>query len=211
MPRRAYFGDLLLPDYLLGIVPEQQRQMQVHPGVDRDYALHVPSSPNVSTRLMVQTLWTDSNYTKRGFRSMEMVVRAALIARAGATHPVVWVESETPSTTVASSSGAVITTTANPNGFTTGDVVLIRRSGVGLYTLGSVTARTSNSITVAASHTYHAGDTIQLVEAYWSAFIWDSLQAIPLSGQSDSYTDAASFLFVGAGGTTYHRTTATFP
>lgn len=208
MPRLAYFGDLKLPSVLRGIVPEEPRGFtQVHVGVDRDTALHIPTSPNYSTRLLVTTHWDpETDYSKKGFRAKERSLRSALRARSEATHPVIWIDDSTYSTTISSFSGSVITTAANPHSFSVSDVVLVRRNGSGLYTVGAISAKTSNTITVAPSHAYQNGDTIHLVEAYWGGMIFDSMGSIPLGSGHDSYTEEATFVFVGSGTSTYSRT-----
>jgi len=211
MPRRAYFGDVRLPGVLRSVVPDEPRGFtQIHVGVDRTTALVLPTSPNYMTRLMVTTFWDpESDFSKKGFRARETKVREALRSRSEATYPLCWIEDDTKSTTITSFTGNVITTTANPNGFANGDVVLVRRNGTGLYTIGVVSSRDANHITVTAAHAYQNGDGIHLVEKYWAGMIFDALGALAPTGTSDSHAMDATFGFTGTGSSTYDRTSVT--
>lgn len=212
MPRRAYFGDVRLPTVLRSVVPDEQRGFtQVHVGVDRTTALLLPTSPNYSTRLQVQTFWDpETDYSKTGFRTREGKVREALRNRSEATYPLLWVEDDTKSTTIASFSGNIITTTANPNGFANGDVVLIRRNGADLYTVGVVGSRDATHITVTAQHAYQNGDGIHLVQRYWSNVIFDAMGPISPSERGDYFAEEASFMFLSSTATpAYERTSVT--
>ena len=211
--RLAFFGDLQLGTALRLMVPSWQRQgAQVYGGVDRTYSLATANSPSWLLELEVVSFWApETDYSKKGFRAREMAVSSALQARSEAAHPVVWVENSSNSKTVGSVVGATIT--SNAHGFSNGDRVLIRRNGVGLYTLGSVSSVATDTFVITAilgSHTILAGDNIHLVEEYYGSCITRGMGALRPT-TNDYYSEEVSFPFYSSGSATYARTSITLP
>jgi hypothetical protein len=214
MARLAFYGDLQLGSELRAIVPSQARgNLQVHQGGDRLRALVTAASPNLTTALDVQTfIAPDSTFSKKGFRSYEMAMRGALTSRANRTDPVMWIETSTPTRTVGSFASPTVT--CNGHGLSNGNVVLIRRSGVGYYTLSTISGVTTNTfvvVSLSSSHTITAGDNIYLVEQAYYGCVWQDLAEMQPAPNGDYYCEMASFKFLASGSTTYSATTTTLP
>jgi hypothetical protein len=209
--RRAYWGDLQLPTELQAIVPQMERgSLQVHQGVDRDRALIVSTSPNLSFRLDVQCFWEpESDYSKRAFRARERAVQQSLANRAKTAYPVVWIEADTPTRTVSGFSGSTVTCASH--GLSNGDVVLIRRNGVGLYTVSAVGGVTSSTFTVSAGHAIQNGDNIFLVEQYHAGCTFAGMSPIEPAEHGDYYAEQVSYSFATSGSLGYARTSVTLP
>lgn len=209
MPRLAFFGDLKLPSEMRYVIPEHVRGVsQVHQGVDRARALHMPTSPNFTVNLLVRCFWApETDYSKAGFRAREYAVRDALITRSEATYPLVWVETDIGKT-VSSYSAPTVTCTAH--GLSNGDVVLIRRNGQDLYTLGAISSVATNTFEVTAGHAIQNGDDVHLVQAYWEGMIFQDMSAIePVEAAGDYYAEAVDYRFFGGGTVTYNATSIT--
>lgn len=190
------------------MIPTWSRGLtQTFQGVDRTRGLVVPNSPNWLLNLEVITAVSpESTYTKAAFRAREIATVNALVARSEAVAPVVWIEDSTKSKTVGSITGTTVTTTGH--GFSTGDRVLIRRTGLGLYSVCTVGTTTSNTFVVSgATHTIQAGDDIHLIEEYHGEMAYTGSDAIQSPG--DYYTESWSHKFMGPGSTYYTRTTVT--
>jgi hypothetical protein len=180
--------------------------MQVHLGVDQDRALVVPTSPNYTTSLDVTCFWAPAaDFSKTKFREGEMGVRDALIARSPDVHPLVWIEADTPAREITSFSGATVTSTSH--GLSSSDVVLIRRLGADLYTLGAIGSVTTHTFALAPAHAYANGDDIFKVEAVWYGMAFDQMSPVTPSGQGDSFAEEVVYRFVGSGSLTYRRQT----
>jgi hypothetical protein len=204
MSRYAFFGDLKLPTLLRGLVPQIQRGVtQMFQGNDRLRALVVAASPNFVAGL--DAICFIAPETKKGFRSREMALHAALVERGEGYYPVCWIDDSTRSKVVGSYSAPTIT--SNSHGFSNSDRVLIRRAGVGLYTIGTVAGATSNTFTVSANHAILAGDEIHLIEEYYDRMVFQDISPIRLSADGDYYTEELTYKFVGNGSTVYARTT----
>lgn len=206
MARYAFYGDLKLPTILRGLVPTIQRGVtQTFQGADRTRGLVIANSPNWIASLDVMCFVSpETDYSKKGFRSREMGLHAALIDRSEGYHPVCWIEDSSRSKVVGSYSAPTVT--SNSHGFSNGDKVLIRRAGVGLYTLSTVGGVTTNTFTVSGAHAIQAADEIHLVEQAYSSMVFSDITPIRLSPNGDYYTEEITYRFLGNGSTVYART-----
>lgn len=209
---RYFYGDFAL--WREGIDHEETDRrgaLQVHQGADRDFALVVPASPNMTAQVEVRTLGAPhaSSKDQKGWRSIAQALRVQLRGRASRGDPLVWVEDDTRMKTVGSFASPTVTSAAH--GFSNGDVVLIRRLGVGIYalgTVGSVAANTFVLTLIAGSLSgIAASDEIHLVEAYWYPMVFRELRATRADG-GDWYAPEVTYSFEGSASSTYSRTSA---
>lgn len=208
--RRAYWGDLLLPTEMRAIVPALNRgTLQTFQGVDRDRALIVASSPGISFSVDVSCFWEpESDFEKKGFRAREQAVHDALVARAYTPATLSWIESDEPARTVGGVAGLTITCASH--GLSTGDRVLIRRSGLGLSSVCTIAVLTSNTFAITTpSHSVQNGDNILRIEAYWPGCVFAAMAPMEPQEHGDYYSEAVSYTFSTSGSLTYRRTSIT--
>lgn len=208
--RRAFYGDLLLPDTLYGWHPSEPRgSVQWHDGLDQQEAVAFAQSPNYRPALEVVTFWDpEASYTKEGFRAKEAAVRAAARARSERSDPVFWVEDI--GLTVSTYVGTTVTTSA-AHGLIVGDVVLVRRNGLGLFTYAELaTVGSTTTFDVADGHGIANGDDVYRVEEYIAGQIFRDLAQISVKPEKgDHYEPAAKFLFFGSHASWYTREAVT--
>ncbi len=187
--------------------------LQTFQGVDRLRGLVIPASPGNLLGLEVRTVGNPnpSTRTRRGFRAIIRAVRVGLEARSARSDPVTWVEDSTVSDSV--DSYAAPTVTAAGHTYINGDVVLIRRAGLGLWSLATVSNVGAGVFDVAAVtggqlHAIAGSDEIHLVEAYWLGMVLAGAPTVAPAGP-DHYAMEIRHSFLGAGLYDYARTTAT--
>jgi hypothetical protein len=211
---RAYFQDLKLWGVFKRPKTNDRRTVtQEHQGVDQDTALVIAASPNSSGQLVVVQVWEpDTVPTWLQFRGREKALRLALNARREKKGPVCLVD-DANSATVAGVSGSVLTLTATPPyAFQIGDHVLVRRLGVGLYSLvrvEAVGAWPAYTITVSApleaggsdgaAHAYAIGDNVHKVEMAWTGMTFEQFPELNPGEHGDFYADDVPFTFRGLG------------
>ena len=106
----------------------------------------------------------------------------------------------------------VALTVAGGHPYVNGDVVLVRRAGVGLFSLGSVLGATGTAFNLSSLslgiplHAILAGDEVFLVEAYWLGMVWRDFEPRDERGW---WAREVGYTFRGGGALTYARTTAT--
>lgn len=211
---RYYFGDFKLwgPGIDHAEIPARGT-LQEFQGVDQEHALLIPASSNTSLRLRVRTFGepNPASKTRPGFRSVLAGERRGLVVRSEVADPLVWIEDDTVTDTVSSYAAPTITAAGHP--FANGDVVLVRRAGLGLWSLATVSNAAANTFDVAAVaqttlHAIAAADEIYLVEAYWLGMIFENLDTVPPKDDGDWYADELAYTFAGAGRYVYERTAA---
>jgi hypothetical protein len=165
MGMRAYWGDLLLPKiHRKTEVSDVFEAPQIHKGIDRASARILSINRNWSAQLAVRTFWSpDADYTAKAHEAYEAAFRAAVLARCEVPYPLF--EVEDADMQVLSSVTPITTTT--PHGWSTGNVVLVRRLGVGLYTYGAITVTGASTFTIVSQHAIAIGDKVFKVHRYW--------------------------------------------
>ena len=92
-----------------------------------------------------------------------------------------------------------------------GDVVLVRRAGVGLFSLGTVSGATGTAFNISSLmvgiplHAFLAGDEVLLVEAYWAGMVWRDFEP---RNEQGWWAKEVVYTFRGSGALTYARTAA---
>jgi hypothetical protein len=208
---RLYYGDFRL--WREAIEPKERygrTLLQEFQGIDQPRVLVVPASANAGLDLEARCLGfpNPSSKNRKGWVAVKRALRTGMEARLHRTDPVVWVEDDTRSKNVTSVLG--VTITSNAHGFNNGDVVLVRRLGVGLWSLAVVGGTTANSFTVAAVagtslHAIQAADEVHLVEAYWLGMVWKDFQP---EGEMGWYAKEVVYTFRGSGALSYARSQA---
>ncbi len=211
---RYYFGDFRL--WLQGIDHAElpaRGVLQEFQGVDQTHGLMIPASSNTTLRIRVRTFGAPnpSSIDRKGFRSVLAQVRAGLVARSLRADPLVWIEDDTVTDTVTSFAGSTITAAGHP--FADGDVVLVRRLGVGLWSLATVSAAGAGGfdVTAVGTTTLHAiqpADEIYRVEGYYLGAIAEGIDTVPPKDDGDFYADELAYTFATSGLYTYERTAA---
>lgn len=211
---RAFWGDLgLWREGIVAVEADEMAEPQVHAGADRADALVVPVGGG-SLAVEVRCLGAPhpSSKDQKGWRATYAAMRAALRTRALRTDPLVWVADDTTLRTIDAVSPNLRTSAAH--GLANGDVVLIRRAGAGLYSLGVVTVVDTDEFNVAAVtgapalHAIAAADQVYLVEQYWLPMAYRSLGPAQPRGDGDWYASELVYSFRGSGRYTYSRTAA---
>lgn len=208
MPTRlAFLGDLQLGSELRHIIPAQERRVtQLFDGVDRSRALIVPASPNITYNLNVITFFApESTYSKESFRAREWLIREALISRSEATYPLIWATELNK--TVSNYTGSTVT--AAGHGMSNGNYTLIRRNGVGLYTLSAIGNVATDTFDITAGHAVQAGDDVYLVERYWNGCLFVAFESLEPSENGDYYSEMGKFTFACSGSSYYSKTSVT--
>jgi hypothetical protein len=212
---RVYYGDLRL--WREGIAPEERYGrilLQEFQGIDQARVLVIAASANAGLDLEVRCLGfpNPSAKNRRGWIAVKRALRVAMDARIHRTDPVVWIEDDTTRRVVTSYGGSPAVNVAGGHPHANGDVVLIRRLGVGLFSLGTVMNATGTAFDVASVlmpglplHAIQAGDEILLVEAYWPGMVWRDFEP---RGEQGWYAKDVAYSFRGSGSASYARTTA---
>jgi hypothetical protein len=210
---RYAYGDFLLWREGIGHVEEDVRgDLQVHPGADRTEALVVPASPNFNLQVVVKTLGFPNPASKdqKGWRSTMAALRKGLRARSERADPLVWIEHDLP-TRVLSAVAPNLKITGG-HGFVNGDVVLIRRLGVGLYSLGTVAVVDADEFNVTslagALHAIAVNDDVYLVEQYWYPMVYQRVAPAEPQQKGDWWGKELVYTFLGPGTSTYERTSS---
>src|ERR1051326_142909 len=188
---RYYWGDFRLwREGIAHVEEDQAGETEEHHGVYRKAALHVPDSPNWSLGGAVSCLGAPNPNSKdqKGWRATYRALRVALRDRSLVAYPLVWVEDEGTLKAVTSYVAGVLTSAAH--GRSNGDVVLIRRAGIGLFSLATVGGATADTFTLTAIagttlHAIAAADEILLVEGYWLPMLYKGVGPTPFTGKGD--------------------------
>lgn len=195
------------------VTEEQDLPPQVDHGADQERALVTPlGNGKLSMEVLCVGAPHPSSKTQKAWRSQYEAIRAAKRARNLRVDPLVWIEDDSLKRTVDTYSGGTVTTTA-AHGRTTGDVVLIRRLGAGLFTLATITVTGASTFTLAAAagtsvHAIAAADDVYVVEAYWSPMVWTKLGPAKPEPEGDWFARRLSYVFEGSARYTYSRTAA---
>lgn len=211
---RYYHGDFRLLHHGEDHVEDPQLlPAQEHQGVDQDRVYLVPSSPNASVNVLVSCIGVPHPTVPnaQGWKAQVAGLRTAREARAERLDPLVWVARDDLSTAV--SAWAAPKLTAPGNTYVVGDVLLVRRAGVGLWSLVSVTGLPGGpgEVNVAAVagttlHAIHVADEVHLVEAYYLGMRWAALEPIGPGMFGAWVAERIRYAFRGAGRYTYNRT-----
>lgn len=213
---RAYYGDFRLWREGIEYVERPARaSVQEFEGVDQDFALVIPSSVNARLEVLVRCLGYPNpvQRDRAGFRSILRAVRAGMQARADRLDALVWIEDDTTLRTLSGVAGPL--QTSAPHGYSTGDVLLIRRAGVGLWTLLTATVVGADTFTGAAVtgtilHALQPGDEVLRVDAYWVGMVAQPFpQAVEPQDSGDYWNPSIEYAFQGSGEHTYARAAAT--
>lgn len=208
---RAFFQDLKLWGVYLRPTTSDRRQVQEHEGIDQPYALVIPTSQNHGGTVRVATVWEPGETpTWQKFRARERALRHALYARSDATGPVCIVDDAYKAVVSSFASGVLTLSSTPPYAFQVGDAILVRRLGVGLYTLALVAAVGSwppYTVTLGTvvqsggvpADTIQAGDDVHKVELAWSGLTFEAFAELASGEHGDYYSEEAGFLFRGLG------------
>lgn len=212
--QRIYFGDYRL--WREPIEPPLEKDCartvtQEFQGLDRDRALLVSASSSTAQNLVARCLGFPSTTatTMRAWLSLKRAIRRSLVERSQRKDPLVYIEDDTLSKTVASYLAP--NATVNGHGRSVGDRLLIRRAGTGLWSLVRVTVVADpNTIAIAAEtgttiHALENGDEVHLVEAYWLGAVWLSMTP---QNEMGWYAKELTYVFRYAGILDYARTAA---
>jgi hypothetical protein len=208
---RFYYGDLRL--WREAIAPEEQYArtlLQEFQGIDQAKMLVIAASGNAGLDLHARCLGfpNPASKNRRGWVAIKRVLRVAMDARIHRTDPLVWVEDDTTLRVLSGVAGPLMTSAPHP--YVTGDVLLIRRVGVGLWSLVTATvvgASTFNAAAVPGTilHAIQPGDEVLRVEAYWLGMVWKDFQR---EGDQGWYAKEVLYSFRGSGAYSYARTAA---
>lgn len=208
---RAFFQDLKLWGVYLRPTTTDRRQVHEHEGIDQPYALVIPTSPNHGGTVRVATVWEPGDTpTWQTFRARERALRHALYARSDKTGPLCIVDDANKATVSLFSSGVITLASTPPYAFQVGDAILVRRLGVGLYTLATVAAIGSwppYTVTLGTviqygeipADTIQPGDDVHKVELAWSGLTFESFPELVSGEHGDYYAEEAGFVFRGLG------------
>lgn len=212
---RYYFGDFRL--WREGIhhweIPTRGVTQEFE-GVDQEHALVLPASSNTKLELAVRCLGAPNpaDKTQKGWRALLRALRRGLVDRSLRSDPLVWIQDDGVSDVVGSYAAPQITANGHP--FTNGDVVLVRRAGLGLWSLATVSSAAANTFDVAAVagtslHAIQAADELFLVEEYYLGMVGQLVEpAVPQTDQADVYAPELVYKFKGSGRYDYARTSA---
>lgn len=208
---RFYWGDFRLADHAIDHDGDADGEApQEFTGVDQIRRLVIPGSPNDGFTVGLRALLNSGSgaASRRAFRARHQAMLAALTLRRRRQDPLIWVEDTTRSKVVTSYATGTLTTSA-AHGLATGDVVLIRRLGAGLFTLATFTSTAPTTGTLVAVtggqiHAIAALDEVHLVEAYWIGMTLASKPKVP--PQDGDHWGVCEFAFRGSGRYLYSRT-----
>lgn len=209
-----YWGSTCLYGNGMGApVEDPERQvLTTFTGVDQPTGLVVPHDASNLLSLEARTFGgpNAASETSRGFRGILRAMRALLVSLSLRSDPVVWIEDNATLRVIGGVAGPILTTA--PHGWSTGDVLLIRRSGAGLWSLVTITvvgADTFTAIAVAGSilHAIQPGDQALRVEQYWLGMAYAGMPRVE-PAEEDWWSQAIIYRFKGSGKYSYGRTTA---
>lgn len=212
---RYYFGDFRLWKCGDTHLEDPTRQpVQEHVGVDNDHVLVVTNTLGQGLGLAVLCVGEPNPVATnaKGWRALKAALRTGLWARGLRKDPVTWVADDTRSKAVTSWAAPTVTSAAH--GFSNGDVVLVRRAGLGLWSLAAVSAAAANTFNLTAVagtslHAIQAADELHLVEAYYLGMASLGFVAPVPDERGDWMAERVTYNFRGAGRYTYNRTAAT--
>lgn len=179
---RLYYGEFRLwrEAYEPQEVPNRG-VLQTFQGVDQLEELVVPSSPNHGLELVATCLGfpNPASATTKGWVALARGLRRALWDRSLRMDPLVWVEDDTTLRVLSGVAGPLQTSAAH--GYSTGDVLLIRRAGAGLWSLVTATVvgpTTFNAVAVTGTslHALAPGDEVLRAEAWWVSCAFAGLE-----------------------------------
>lgn len=210
---RLYYGDFRL--WREAIAPEERYArtlMQEFQGIDQPRVLVIAASANAGVDLEARCLGfpNPDSKTRKGWVAVKRALRLGMEARIHRTDPVVWIEDDT-TLRVVTSLGSPFIQIAGGHPYVNGDIVLVRRAGVGLFSLGAVlnatgTAFDLSSLTVGIPlHAIMAGDEVLLVEAYWLGMVWRDFEP---KNEMGWWAKEVGYTFRGSGASSYARTLA---
>jgi hypothetical protein len=214
MAKRVYFGNLRLHSHARFPVAQEDRanQVSIGLGVDRDVALHVPSSPNVSGGFEVTTYGEPhAAQSQEAWIEIKESMREAIRARMAYGFPLVWCADDSYNRVVDHGAGVTYFTTA-AHGFVTGDYVYFYRpttetdrAALHWFGWGKVTSTpTSSSFVVDADpsssdYAPDPGDVLVRVSSLWTPLYAGAIRPIAPQGgpKGDFYHGAIVWPFVG--------------
>ena len=211
---RFYYGDFRL--WREAIAPDERygrTVLQEFPGIDQPRVLVIAASGNAGLDLECRCLGfpNPGSKSKKGWVAVKRGLRVGMDARIHRTDPVVWIEDDTTRRVLTSVGGSPALHVAGGHPYVNGDVVLVRRAGVGLFSLGTVSGATGTAFDLSSLsvgiplHALAAGDEAFLVEAYWLAMVWRDFEPRDERGW---WAKDVGYTFRGNGAVTYARTTA---
>ena len=210
---RFYYGDFRL--WREAITPEERyarTQLQEFQGIDQPRALVIAASANAGLDLDCRCLGfpNPASKTRKGWVAVKRALRVGMDARVHRTDPVVWVEDDRTLRVLTGVGGSPAFHVATGHPFVNDDVVLVRRAGVGLFSLGTVSGATGTSFDLASVlatplHPIQVGDEALLVEAYWDGMVWKDFEP---RNEQGWYAKEVVYAFRGAGTSSYARTSA---
>lgn len=201
---RIFWGDL--PLWRLGrmiSVKETRGGLQAYEGIDALNTLVLPTSPNFSTELECHTLFdpyadASGDYTRASFRATVDAMLEAITLRSYSRAPVCWIEDYSDTTVnraVTNVSGSTLT--VGTNSFANNDWVLVRRLGVGLWTLSQVSNRTSTTVDVTLTHAATTSDEVLLVSQFWKNMVCLGMGDLGFGKDGGHYAEDAVYTFKG--------------
>lgn len=207
---RAYFQDLKLWGVFKKPLAAEAEAVQVHQGVDAPTALVLPMGNATGSLTVLNTWQPETSLTWLDFRAREKALRAALQARQ-VRGPVCIVDDAKSSTVAGVAAGVLTLTSVPPYQFQVNDYVLVRKLGVGSWSLcklSAVGAWPAYTVTVgvlqtSGSHTIAIGDDVLKVEISWGDMSFINFP--PLMGDQeagDYFARDVPFTFQGVGDTT---------
>jgi hypothetical protein len=211
---RFYYGDFRL--WREAISPEERYArtlLQEFQGIDQPRVLVIAASANAGLDLECRCLGfpNPGSKTKKGWIAVKRGLRIGMEARIHRTDPVIWVEDDT-TLRVVTGLGVPYVQIAGGHPYVNGDVVLIRRSGVGTYSLATVLNATGTAFDISSLmvgiplHAIMAGDEVLLVEAYWAGMVWRDFEP---RNEQGWWAKEVGYTFRGSGALSYARTPAT--
>lgn len=213
---RYHWGDLRLWHHgKTHIVDDAPTLDQVFQGTDRTRVLIVPVSQNDQASIEVHTVGMPhpTQPDQAGVKTQERAMRAAIRSRRAVLYPVAWTVDDTTVKVVGSYAAPTVTCVGH--GRATGDVVLIRRAGAGLFSIATVTVTGADTFTIvtvsgASLHAIAAGDEIHLVEWYMLGCRCVGMSPVaPVPGKGEWFAPDVTYRFTSSGQYEYNRTTAT--
>lgn len=219
---RFFYGDLELWREAARAPVEQptRRVAQVFDGVDQLEALVVGNSPNHQLVLRLPALGfpNPASATTKGWLAISRQMRRDLWDRGLRTDPVAWVEDLTLSKAVQTYVAGLVTTTT-AHGLVVGQVVLIRKKGVGNWLLGNVaTTPSGTTFTVSMSagmanpdaYVPVAADDVHVVEAWWGGCAHGAVDAMQADVETGAwFAQEVAYRFTTSGRYSWAATDAT--
>ncbi len=211
---RVYYGDFRL--WREAMAPEEhyaRTQLQEFQGVDQPRLLVIAASANAGLDLECRCLGfpNPGSKTRSGWLAVKRGLRLGMDARIHRTDPVVWVDDDTTLRVLTAVGGSPAYEVAGGHPYANGDVVLVRRAGVGLFSLGQVLNATATAFDLSSLlvgipvHAIQIGDEVLLVEAYWLGMVWRDFEP---KNEAGWWAREVVYTFRGSGTSSYARTAA---